>query len=124
MNIIGDRFVLSPDEGFPDLERQLPRAGTITEQRSSKDGNRDWFVFHFDEPFDYQKELDNPRRWKLISVTKVLVRSRWLDCPIGGERTAVFILVPPTDDVLNEQVIEVKAFYFDGWGMIDQETTD
>ena len=112
---------MKPEEGIPDLMRNLPRPGTITEQRESTDGNKDWFVLEFDEPFDYQKEFDNPKRWKLIPVSKVLVRSRWQGYPIGGDETATFILVPPTDEELREKKIDVKAFYFDGRGMIERE---
>jgi len=123
MKIIGQRFILKPEEGegFPDLMRNLPRSGTITEQRKSTDGNKDWYVLEFDEPFNYQKEFDNPKRWKLIVVSKVLVRSRWQGYPIGGEETATFILVPPADDVLQKKLIDVKDFYFDGRGIIEKE---
>jgi hypothetical protein len=123
MKIIGQRFILKPEEGegVPDLMRNLPRRGTITEQRESTDGIKDWYVLEFDEPFDYQKVFESPQRWKLIVVSKVLVRSRWRGYPIGGEETATFILVPPDEATLGQEKIDVKAFYFDGRGMIERE---
>lgn len=123
MTTIGQRFILKPEEGegFPDLMRNLPRSGTITEQRESTDGSKDWYVLEFDEPFDYQKEFEDPKRWKLIVVSKVLVRSRWQGYPIGEQETATFILVPPNEATLDQEKIDVKAFYFDGRGMIVME---
>jgi hypothetical protein len=123
LKIIGQRFVLKPEEGegLPDLMRNLPRSGAITEQRESTDGNKDWYVLEFDEPFDYQKEFEDPKRWKLIAVSKVLVRSRWQGYPIGGQDAATFILVPPDEATHGQEKIDVKAFYFDGRGMIERE---
>ena len=122
MTILGQRFILKPEEGegFPDLMKNLPRRGTITEQRESTDGNKDWYVLEFDESFDYQKEFESPKQWKLLSVSKVLVRSRWQGFPIGGTETAVFILVPPSEQTLQEHKVNVEAFYFDGRGMIEK----
>lgn len=123
MTIIGHKFILKPEdgEGFPDFIKNLPRHGIITGQRESTDGNCDWYILEFDEPFEYQKEHNNPKRWELITVSKVLVRSRWQGYPIGGEETSVFILVPPHEEMLSNQVVDIRDYYFDARGMIEKE---
>jgi len=114
------KFILNPDEGHRGLMENLPRVGQIIDRKVTKDGIKDWFVMEFEEPFEYQKEVKENKEWKLISVAKVLVRSRWENCPIGITETACFILIPPDEKNLQQEVISTDDFYFDGWGMIKQ----
>jgi len=113
---IGDRLILSPDEGFPDLMKALPRKGTVENLARSVNGD-EWIIFALDHPFEYVRAQANEEPERIIA-SRLLIKSRWEGHGIkhGGD-TGVFILVVSEALQLNEQPIDPHSFHFDGWGL-------
>jgi len=95
----------------------LPRVGTVVTQISDKHGNPDWLLVDIDDAFDYQVKIGEPFRFKLMSVTHFLVRSREEGAVAGGPgAVSVFVLLVEQKMLPIEGPIDPRDYIHVCWG--------
>ena len=89
----------------------------VVRQVALTDWGDDWLALRPTEPFDYQiGSLDSGFRG--VVVAYMLVRSRWLGCPIGEQRTSVFLLLDVDGVVDTKAHFRSSDFISACWGVI------
>jgi hypothetical protein len=76
----------------------FPLRGKVVRRLHVIGGADNWFLVELEEPFEYQKKIGEPYRFRLSTHDKVIMRSRWQDHEVGEqEETSVFLLLSPSD---------------------------
>ena len=87
---------------------QLPRIGTIEEEIRFLDSANLWYLVRLEAPVTVEGK----------SYSRLLLASRWIDCPIDTEeRASAFILLVPEGSAPNESH-SYKEFTNIAWGMV------
>ena len=116
-HLIGTDLTVGCSDQNESFAPYLPRTGTVVRQIALEDWGNDWLVLQLREPFDYQLgSLDTGFRG--IVITDFIVRSRLVGYPIGGDRTAVFLLIDPDHVLTKKQEFTSRDFIHICWGMI------
>jgi hypothetical protein len=77
-------------------------------------GEEDWYLIELEIPFGY----------KGTDYEHLMIRSRWVDCPIGSrEATAVFIVLVPDPDAITHPFEMDRARYI-AWGFSALDPND
>ena len=102
------------NESFAPL---LPRSGELTRKLTDVHGNPDWFLLQLDEPLEYQLKTGDPYRFRLLKVSRFLLRSRWQGHGIGeSEPTSVFILLVEDGEGDVPDRFDPSAYTHVAWG--------
>ncbi len=95
----------------------LPRSGEVVGPRTDVRGNADWLLIRLDEPIEYQLEIGDRFRFRLVHVGHFLVRSRWSEIPIrAGETPSVFILLVEVSDTDVPDRFDPASYIHAVWG--------
>jgi hypothetical protein len=76
-------------------------SGTVVRRIALQDWGDNWFLLALDTPLTYHGQ----------SYDQVLIRSRWAGFEVGGGKsTSVFVLAPPSPEVLDKNEVTSKDF--------------
>jgi hypothetical protein len=113
---IGSRVRLEYDDQNESFARCLPVEGTISHLCFTAIGPDDWFLVELDQPIDYQHEVGPRFDSQRLLVTRVLIRSRWANMPIGpGVSPSVFVLLVQQSQEVPEYGLVIDDFIHVCW---------
>ena len=96
--------------------QHLPVLGSVREQCVSDNGTSGWYLVNLDLPINFQHCDPDGRSHGLLSVSRVLIRSRWLDEPIeAGREPSVFLLLVRENQSVNCNSIHVEDYIHICW---------
>jgi hypothetical protein len=107
--ILGCQAILKPSGENVDLDSLLPRCGTLGPQIALADWGSDWLVFTLGEPLQYDG----------APVLRLLIRGRWVGCPIGSDFCPVFVLTDRNDALSIRDWWSSKEFQFVSWAEVE-----
>ena len=107
-HLIGRDVTVSYGDHNIAFERILPRDGKVCRQIALKDWGADWLVVELNEPIEYAGQ----------SLQKILVRARWLGCPIGSEFALVFLLLDSRNAIDTQDEWVAADFDFACWAQV------
>ena len=104
--MIGKCFEITYYDQNERFAEHLPKKGVIERQLNTESVDN-WFLLKLEDPFQYDDQLN----------THFLIRSKWVGEEIGTpDLAAVFILLIPTDALLEPEFIDVIKFNHVAWG--------
>jgi len=104
------RILLSRFENISiaDVASDTGLLGTVVRRIALQDWDDNWFLLALDTPLTYHGH----------SYDQILIRSRWAGYELGGDKsTSVFVLVPPSPEVLNKNEVTSKDFEHVTWAL-------
>ena len=104
----GSRLVIEYFDHNEVFAGQLPRRARVLRRLASTGDVDDWYLV----------SLDRAVEWENETYQHLLIRSRWVGRPIGGDdETSVFLLLVDDPERIGAAPIDVHAFYHVAWGM-------
>jgi len=87
---------------------------TVARRYSDIRGANDWYLVRLETQVEYEG----------VRYTHLLIRSRWVDHPIGAdEATAVLIVLVPDPNILNDPFEMNRSLYI-AWGFAANDPGD
>lgn len=119
-DIINQRVKIEYFDQNEDFSLYLPKTGIISRRLTADNEIDSWFLVNLDDPFEYQIKIKDPFEFKLLNVSKFLIRSRWEGKSISkNNKVSVFVLLVLDDSLLLKDNINIDAFYHVAWGMCE-----
>lgn len=101
------------NESFAPL---LPVEGTVTRRCRSTAGMDDWYLVELAHPIDYQHRIGPHFQFERVVASRVLVRSRWADEPLGPDsEPSVFLLLVREAQAIGDDPLVVDDFIHACW---------
>ena len=123
--MIGKKITVQYYDQNLEMEKILPRSGTVTKIVKSNTSPANWYVIKLNQPFRYRaavqkhdSNIGTPDSSDL-QVKFLLISSRWEDCNLeSGDETSVFVFLMEEDSTHKSKTFNLEKFYFACWGIV------